>query len=177
MIWTRHRECWTHRLFMFLQIRQRHLGGAELTARLPVFTFPAQVVWDFLPHHSLFTFSQRTRNLKEGTDIQVVRDLLQTHLFLTAISFTAAVNLQSHDLPVTADISEDLVFKQWLHVSWTHRARLAEDVVDAALAEAMSTLSLPRLTQNQTTNLAAVLGFWSFYKMISKSSMKRQKTL
>ena len=51
-----------------------------------------------------------------------------------------------------------------------------EDLVDAALTEAMSTLSLPGLTQDQPAGLAAVFGFWGFYKVISESSVKRQET-
>lgn len=52
---------------------------------------------------------------------------------------------------------------------------LPEDVVDAALTEAVSTLSLAGLTQDQPAGLAAVFGFWSFYKVISEASMKRQE--
>lgn len=36
------------------------------------------------------------------------RDLLETHLLLAAVGFAAAVDLQRHDLPVAADVSEDL---------------------------------------------------------------------
>lgn len=171
VVWTGHRERGTHRLFVFLQVSQRHLGHAELAAGFSVFTFPAQMVGDLLPHHSFFTFAQRTGNLVERTHIQVVRYLLQTHLLLTAISLTATENLQSHDLPVAANISEDLVFEQRLHVRWTYRVWMTEDVIDAALAEAVSTLSLAGLTQDQPAGLAAVFGFWSFYKVVSKSSM------
>lgn len=42
------------------------------------------------------------------------RHLLQTHLFLAAISLTTTVNLQRHDLSMTANISEDLEHKQSL---------------------------------------------------------------
>lgn len=56
----------------YLELCQWHLGHAELTAGLSVFTFPAQVLGDLFPHHSLFTFTQRTGNLKEGTRVQVV---------------------------------------------------------------------------------------------------------
>lgn len=48
-----------------------------------------------------------------------------------------------------------------------------EDVADAALAEAVSTLSLAGLTQDQPAGLTAVLGFWSFYKVVSEAPMKR----
>lgn len=57
---------------MYLKFCQWHLGHAEVTAALSVFTFPAQVFGDLLPHHPLFTFAQRTRNFKEGTHVQVV---------------------------------------------------------------------------------------------------------
>lgn len=93
VVWTRHWERWTHRLFVFLQVSQRHLGHAELATGLSVFTFPAQVVGNLFPHHSLFTFPQWTGNFVERTHIQVVRYLLQTHLLLTAVSFTTTVNL------------------------------------------------------------------------------------
>lgn len=56
----------------YLKIRQGHLGLAELAARLSVFTFPVEVIRNLLPHHSLFTFSQRTGHLEERTHIQVV---------------------------------------------------------------------------------------------------------
>lgn len=56
----------------YLQVGQRHLGHAEFAAGLSVFTFPAQVVRNLFPHHSLFTFTQRTGNLEEWTHIQVV---------------------------------------------------------------------------------------------------------
>lgn len=56
----------------YRQVSQGHLGRAELAAGLSVFTFPAQVVGDLFPHHSFFTFTQRTGNLEEGTHIQVV---------------------------------------------------------------------------------------------------------
>lgn len=56
----------------YLKLCQWHLGHAELTAGLSVFTFPAQMVGDLFPHHSLFTFTQRTGNFKEGTRVQVV---------------------------------------------------------------------------------------------------------
>lgn len=56
----------------YLKVRQRHLRQAELAARLSVFTFPAQVVGNLFPHHSLFTFTQRTRDLEERTHVQVV---------------------------------------------------------------------------------------------------------
>lgn len=51
-----------------------------------------------------------------------------------------------------------------------------EDVADAALTEAVTTLSLTGLTQDQPAGLAAVFTFRSLYKMISESSMKRQET-
>ena len=51
-----------------------------------------------------------------------------------------------------------------------------EDVADAALTEAVTTLSLAGLTQDQPAGLAAVFTFWSLYKVISESSMKRQET-
>lgn len=51
-----------------------------------------------------------------------------------------------------------------------------EDVADAALTEAVSTLGLAGLTQDQPAGLAAVFGFWSSYKVISESSVKRQET-
>lgn len=106
MVGTCHRERRTNRLFVFLkrvrkcsfltkiakkiknkekkpkalpghlQVRQRHLGVAELAGGLSVFALPAQVVGNLLSHHPLFTFSQRTGNLKERTHIQVI---LQTH--------------------------------------------------------------------------------------------------
>lgn len=69
---TKATRCCCRRKTRYLKLRQRHLGHAELTAALSEFTFPAQVVGDLLPHHSLFTFTQRTRNLKEGAHIQVV---------------------------------------------------------------------------------------------------------
>lgn len=56
----------------YLKVSQRHLGQAELAARLSVFTFPAQVVGNLFPHHSLFTFTQRTGDLEERTHVQVV---------------------------------------------------------------------------------------------------------
>lgn len=87
---------------------------------------------DLFPHHPLFAFTQRTRNLKEGTRVEVVLRggdsrvrsgdwggqrgagtrpygyLLEPHLLLAAVGFAAAVDLQRHDLPVAADVSEDL---------------------------------------------------------------------
>lgn len=39
------------------------------------------------------------------------RYLLQTHLLLTAVCLAAAVNLQRHDLPVAANVFEDLKHK------------------------------------------------------------------
>lgn len=62
----------TEMLTRYLKFCQWHLGHAELTAGLSVFTFPAQVVGDLFPHHPLFTFTQRTRDLEEGTHVQVV---------------------------------------------------------------------------------------------------------
>lgn len=56
----------------YLKIRQGHLSLAELAARLSVFTFPVEVIRNLLPHHSLFTFSQRTGHLEERTHVQVV---------------------------------------------------------------------------------------------------------
>lgn len=106
----------------------------------------------------------------------MVRYLVQTHLLLTATGFTATVNLQSHDLPMTANISEDLIFEERLHVCWTDRVWVTEDAVDAALTEAVSTLCLAGLTQDQAAVLTAVFSFWGFYKVISESSMKRQET-
>lgn len=130
--------CWSWRS-RYLKVRERQLAHAELTAALSVFTLPAQVLGDLLPHHPLLTFTQRTWNLEEGTHVQVVlqaggrgggstrgegeggssgkaeprrsstyRDLLETHLLLAAVGFAATVDLQRHDLPVTADVSEDL---------------------------------------------------------------------
>lgn len=40
--------------------------------------------------------------------------LLEPHLFLAAVGFAAAVNLQRHNLPLTADVSEDLSGRQTL---------------------------------------------------------------
>lgn len=56
----------------YLQVSQRHLCHTELAAGLSVFTFPAQMVGNLFPHHSLLTFTQRTRYLEERTHIQVV---------------------------------------------------------------------------------------------------------
>ena len=121
----------------YLQVGQRHLGRAELTGGLSVFTFPGQVVRNVFPHHSFFTFAQRTGNLKEWTHVQVLlrKDrqtggvtltgshiqsdggilsayahgyLLQTHLLLTAVSFAATVYLQGHNFSMAANISKDL---------------------------------------------------------------------
>ena len=64
--------CACRREMRYLKFCQRQLGQAELAAALSVFTFPVQVVRDLLPHHPLFTFTQGTRNLKEGTHVQVV---------------------------------------------------------------------------------------------------------
>lgn len=50
-----------------------------------------------------------------------------------------------------------------------------EDAVDAALTEAVSTLGLARLTQNQAADLTAVFGLWSFYKVISESTVNGQE--
>lgn len=77
---------------------------------------------------------------------------------------------------MTANISENLVFEERLHVSWTHWVLMTEDFVDAALTEAVTTLSLPGLTQDQPAGLAAVFGLWSFYKVISESTVKRKET-
>lgn len=175
VVGTRHRERRTHRLLVFLQVCQAHLGHAELTGGLSVFTLPAQVVGDLLPHHSLFTFTQRTRNFKKRTDVQVVRDLLQAHQLLAAVCFTATENLQSHDLTMTTHISEDLVFEQRLHVSGTDRVRTAEDVCYAGLTEPVSTLGLSGLAQNQPAGLTAVFGLRTFYKVISESPVDRQE--
>lgn len=53
----------------YLQVGHGHLDHAELAAGFSVFTFPAQVVGNLFPHHSLFTFTQRTGNLEERTHI------------------------------------------------------------------------------------------------------------
>lgn len=52
---------------------------------------------------------------------------------------------------------------------------LPEDVGNAGLAEAVSTLGLAGLAQHQPAGLAAVFGVWSFYKMIPEASMKWQE--
>lgn len=169
------------------------------------------------------------------------RDLLETHLLLAAVGFAATVDLQRHDLPVAADVSEDLaaarpdvghsprinththararipahlVFEERFHVRRTHgvgmtgageRRTLAaaarhprprpratahahppggasslrpsspEDVVDAALAEPMSTLGLAGLTQDQPAGLAAVLGFRSLYEVVPEAPVEGQE--
>lgn len=132
---TKAASCSCRRQVRYLKFCQRHLAPAELTTALSVLTFPAQMVGDLLPHHSLLTFTQRTRKLKEGTHVQVVlqestqvriraveasrradpepgepshRDLLQAHLLLAAVGLTATVDLQRHDLPLAADVFEDL---------------------------------------------------------------------
>lgn len=50
-----------------------------------------------------------------------------------------------------------------------------EDAVNAALTEAVSTLGLAGLTQNQAADLTTVFGLWSFYKVISESSVNGQE--
>lgn len=50
-----------------------------------------------------------------------------------------------------------------------------EEVVDAALTEAVSTLRLARMAQDQPAVLTAVLGLWRLYKVIPESSVKRQE--
>lgn len=50
-----------------------------------------------------------------------------------------------------------------------------EDVINAALTEAMSTLCLTRLTQDQPAGLAAVLRFQGLYEVVSEPPVKRQK--
>ena len=57
-----------------------------------------------------------------------------------------------------------------------HLSGSPEDVVDAALTEAVSALGLAGLTQDQPAGLTAVFGLWSLYKVISESSVKRQET-
>lgn len=47
--------------------------------------------------------------------------------------------------------------------------------MDAALAEAMSTLSLAGLTQDQPAGLAAVLGFRSLYEVVPEAPVERQE--
>lgn len=69
-----------------------------------------------------------TTNQKAGFSVAMVtvyehscfshRYLLQTHLLLTPISFTATVNLQRHDLPMAANISEDLKHKHKSFSNW-----------------------------------------------------------
>lgn len=56
----------------YREVRQRHLGPAELTGALSVFTLPGQVLRYLLPHHPLLAFPQRTGDLEERTHIQVV---------------------------------------------------------------------------------------------------------
>lgn len=50
-----------------------------------------------------------------------------------------------------------------------------EDVINTALAEAMSTLRLTRLTQDQPAGLAAVLRLQGLHKVVSEPSVKRQE--
>jgi len=52
---------------------------------------------------------------------------------------------------------------------------LPEDVIDAALTKAVSTLGLAGLAQDQAAGLAAVFGFWSQQEVVSESSMKRHE--
>lgn len=60
---------------------------------------------------------------------------------------------------------------------WTQqKLRLSsspEDFTDAALTEAMSTLSLAGLTQDPPARLAAVFSLWFLNEKISEPSMKR----
>lgn len=50
-----------------------------------------------------------------------------------------------------------------------------EQVCDAGLAEAMSTLSLPRVTEHMPARLAAILGLRRRYKAVPKSAMQGQE--
>lgn len=62
-----------------------------------------------------------------------------------------------------------------MHGGHLSEALSPEDVINTALAEAMSTLRLTRLTQDQPAGLAAVLRLQGLYKVVSEPSVKRQK--
>lgn len=50
-----------------------------------------------------------------------------------------------------------------------------EDLVDAALTEAVSTLGLARVTQDQLAVQTAIFGFWRFYEVVPESPEERQE--
>ncbi|TNN87324.1 hypothetical protein EYF80_002525 [Liparis tanakae] len=63
----------------------------------------------------------------------------------------------------------------WTRPNMNTPPLLPEDVIDAALTKAVSTLGLAGLAQDQAAGLAAVFGFWSQQEVVSESSMKRHE--
>lgn len=68
------------------------------------------------------------------------------------------------------------MFMQDRQLTCDKRGRVSpENVINAAVTEAVSTFSLPGLTQDQPAGLAAVFGFRSFYEVIPEPSTHRQE--